>query len=136
MYVAWTQTDTKIGFYNFEESRPSRNVRAISSGGNEYISAKRHLWGFQLDLSHQAATDVLNATSVLDDIAGVVANAGAEVPLARAIAAIVSGVAAAGALVVGFADRGNGVSLMVPWTSLVPILPPWGPGGIIVPVPR
>ncbi len=127
---------------------PAGSIARRDPGDSSYISADANWYGLTIHLSHQAVAD---ADSGLNVIAGINAAAAAALtgfsntliligtltgPQLAIVIGVISGYLWALGSMLGLMDRGNGVDLVVPWTSFSPALPPLGTAGLVIPVPR
>lgn len=102
-----------------------------------YITCDAHWYGLRFSLSHQAASDVNNGLNIAAGLTAAVA-AGTAIPAApaAAVVGIVSGFLWAFGATVSLMDRGNGVLLYVPWTSIVSLSPTLVYRYLVIPYPR
>lgn len=88
-------------------------------------------WGPVFTLSHQATTDVINGVNVVAAIAAAVAVglSGPTAGVGTTLIGIMSGFLWAAGSGLGFFDRGNGITLTVPWEAALAMGPivviPW-----------
>jgi hypothetical protein len=104
------------------------------------FTARRTFWGVEISLSHEAVIEVSKGMNHAAIILGVVAALltvaslgpqGAATGPAAAVTGLVIALLAAGADVITMIDQGNGITITVPWLSLIPgVLP------IAIPAPR
>jgi hypothetical protein len=104
------------------------------------FTARRTFWGVEISLSHEAVIEVSKGMNHAAIILGVVAALltvaslgpqGAATGPAAAVTGLVMALLAAGADVITMIDQGNGITITVPWLSLIPgVLP------IAIPAPR
>lgn len=90
-------------------------------------------WGVVIALNSQATSDLANGANAVAGVAAIVTaacGATSNVPCA-AVAGIISGYLWAMASVISLMNRGNGVYLTIPWTSLLPAMPK-----VVIPTPR
>jgi hypothetical protein len=114
------------------EQRSLRDVRDVS-----YITCDAHWYGLRVSLSHQAASDVNNGLNIAAGITAAVA-AGTSIsgPAIPVVVGIVSGFLWAFGATVSLMDRGKGVLLYVPWTSIVSLSPTLVYRYLVIPYPR
>jgi hypothetical protein len=118
-----------------------KTIQHSEKSEDDYITASAREYALVVTLSEQATTDVINGANIAAGITAAIAAAlgrsSGFVPLAIGAAAVgfVSGFLWASSAVLGLCNRGNGVDLLMPWTSFIPIFPPLGPGGIVIPLP-
>jgi len=147
LFITLARTDNQLTMYNFglPSSYEPTPAPARSPRGKEepYITAHLKLWGVQLDLSHTAAMDATRGLQAIGGLAGVTAAVATALVttatsplLQKAVPPIITGLFTAGAALLGSLDRGNGISVMVPWTVLIPMPPPLGCTGLVLPLPR
>jgi hypothetical protein len=131
--------DHKLSFFYLDNpqqrlavSRPA----AASPPGSDYVTAEVRVWGIRIDLSDQAVNDAQNGLNLATSIATALALTFLEAPAVAVTLGLTVALLTAGGAVLGLINRGQGVSLLLPWSSFVPIMAPYGPGGIVIPVPR
>jgi hypothetical protein len=116
-------------------------ARAMQTEEMPYVSAKASWYGLTLVLSSQAVQDVSNGTNIaaaLSSAVSLVASSSSTLIFFPPASAIVAGISAylwGLASVIGLADRGNGVKLLIPWTSFGSF-PPYGTRGLVIPYPN
>jgi len=105
------------------------------------FTARRTFWGIEISLSHAAVEKVSKGIAVEAALLGVVtavlavASPGPQavgtVP-AAAVVGLAGAILGATAAILVFIDQGNGITITVPWLSLIPgsVLP------IAIPAPR
>lgn len=100
---------------------------ASSSGG---VSVSAHWWGFQLTLSSQLTSDLVNGTEAAAALSAAIAAVQPELaPVAGVIAAALCGMGA----VIGLANQGNGVHFDLNWAELaIPLALP----AALIPLPN
>jgi hypothetical protein len=123
----------------------SQHLRTAIGGGNAtgqswtrgleapHVTVNARPWGVVIELNSQATSDLSNGANAVAGIAAMITAACAgtgNVPCG-VIAGIISGYLWTMASVISLMNRGNGVYLTIPWTSLLPMMPP-----VIIPTPR
>jgi hypothetical protein len=128
-----------------DEAAPQNQLRSTPAPTNtEYLSATQDWYGLTIYFSPAAVKDVDKGLSLKDKLAKVISAAAARSALASVAAAtgpevaiivpvIVTYLVVLGKVIV-MMDKGNGVNLIVPWTSFIP--PPYpNTIGLVIPIP-
>jgi hypothetical protein len=121
----------------------ARAATAVAPSGT-YISAVADWYGLTIYLSSQAAQDAANGVNIGAPLSSAIAAASSRVAFAAGSAILAPEVALIFGLIsaylwalgsaIGLMNRGNGVNLVVPWTSFIP--PPFfGTPGLVIPLP-
>jgi hypothetical protein len=137
LFILWTRPDDNLTLFSYGVNAQEHSHNENLPRGEDYIKATPETWGFKVDFSHRAVDDIVSGLNVISSISGALTIAGATLPQVTVIGGCLAAVTRAGSTGLGLLDKNkNGVSVYVPWTALVPIPPPVGPGGIVFPWPR